>query len=56
MVNRLQHFPTQYNKDNILLQPSIQLFYPYRLHLMNILLRKTIRFYNAKKEIGYFKR
>ena len=37
MTNTLQHFPKHYTQDNILLQSSLQLFYPYRLHIMNIL-------------------
>ena len=52
MVNRLQHFPTHYSKDNILLQSSIQLFYPYRLHIMNILFKeKQSDFITLKKRL-----
>ena len=38
--NVLQHFPKHYTQDNILLKSSLQLFYPYRLHIMNIYLKK----------------
>jgi hypothetical protein len=41
MVNVLQHYPSCYSKDNILLQSSTQLFYPYRLHIMSILFKET---------------
>jgi DNA-binding MarR family transcriptional regulator len=40
LVNVLQHFPRHYTQDNILLKSSLQLFYPYRLHIMNILYKE----------------
>ena len=52
MVNVLQHYPSHYSKDNILLQSSTQLFYPYRLHIMSILFKETeVTFGELKKRL-----
>jgi len=52
MVNVLQHYPSSYSKDNILLQSSTQLFYPYRLHIMSILFKENeITFGELKKRL-----
>jgi len=56
MVNVLQHYPSRYSKDNILLQSSTQLFYPYRLHIMSILFKETEITFGIKKKIGYIYR
>ena len=34
-------FPRHHTQDNILLKSSLQLFYPYRLHIMNILFKEN---------------
>lgn len=53
MTNTLQNFPKSFNQDNILLQSSLQLFYPYRLHMMNILYKENeIDFVTLRNRLG----
>ncbi len=41
MTKYLKHYPLHFNKDNILLESSTQLFLPYRLHILNILYKEN---------------
>ena len=53
MAKYLKHYPLHFNKDNILLESLTQLFLPYRLHIMNILLKeKEINFVTLRNRLN----
>lgn len=53
MAKYLKHYPLNFNKDNILLESSTQLFLPFRLHIMNILFKeKEIDFVSLRNRLN----
>ena len=53
MAKYLKYYPLNFNKDNILLESSTQLFLPFRLHIMNILFKeKEIDFVSLRNRLN----